>query len=61
MERSGLDAEDEELPTHGEGSEYGRKRREVARLRRRGYDLARADPSDQPWQLKEHKKKNGRR
>ena len=46
----------EELPETGEGSEYGRKRREEARRRRRGYRMREADPDDQPWVLKERKK-----
>lgn len=49
-------AEEEELPETGEGSEFGRKRREEARRRRRGYRMRTADPDDQPWVLKEKKK-----
>ena len=48
--------EAEELPETGEGSEYGRKRREEARRRRRGYRARTANPDDQPWVLKERKK-----
>lgn len=49
-------AEEEDLPETGEGSEFGRKRREEARRRRRGYRKRNADPDDQPWVLKEKKK-----
>ncbi len=49
-------AEVEELPETGEGSEYGRKRREEARRRRRGYNMRVPDPDVQPWVLKERKK-----
>ena len=49
-------AEAAEVPEMGEGSEYGRKRREEARRRRRGYRLRTKDPDDQPWVLSENKK-----
>ena len=48
--------EHEGMPETGEGSEYGRKRREEARKRRRGYRLRTLDPDDQPWILREKKK-----
>lgn len=48
--------EEEKFPEMGEGSEFGRKRREEARKRRRGYHLRAADPDDQPWVLREKKK-----
>ena len=44
------------VPETGEGSEYGRKRREEARKRRRGYRIRKIDPDDQPWVLSEKKK-----
>lgn len=50
------EVEVEELPETGEGSEYGRKRREEARRRRRGYNMRAPDPDAQPWVLKERKK-----
>ena len=43
-------------PTQGEGSEFGRKRREDARLRKRGYDIRPSQPEDLSWELKESKK-----
>lgn len=45
-----------EVPETGEGSEYGRKRREEARKRKHGYRLRTLDPDDQPWVLCEKKK-----
>jgi hypothetical protein len=43
-------------PTQGEGSEFGRKRREDARLKKRGYDIRPLQPEDLPWELRENKK-----
>ncbi|XP_064382370.1 general transcription factor IIF subunit 1-like [Halichondria panicea] len=43
-------------PEEGEGSEFGKKRREEVRKRKRGYDIRRANPDDQPWVLKERKR-----
>ena len=40
----------------GEGSEYGKLRRDEARRRKRGQRMKRADPDDQPWVLKEQKR-----
>lgn len=40
----------------GEGSEYGKQRREEARRRKRGLRMKRADPDDQPWVLREQKR-----
>lgn len=48
--------EEQVIPETGEGSEYGRKRREEARRRRRGYSMRAADPDDQPWVLRENSK-----
>lgn len=50
--------EGEEVPESGEGSEYGRKWREEARKRKRGYGSRKHDPDETPWVLKE-KKRNG--
>jgi len=44
------------MPSHGEGSEFGKKRREEARKRRYGVVNKKASPDDQPWELKEQKK-----
>ncbi|XP_032221967.2 general transcription factor IIF subunit 1 isoform X2 [Nematostella vectensis] len=44
--------EEEAMPTHGAGSEYGREWREEARKRRRGYMPKTADPKSAPWALK---------
>ena len=43
-------------PEMGEGSEFGRQRREEARRRRRGYGARKGEPDDSPWILKEQKK-----
>ncbi len=43
-------------PEEGEGSEFGKKRREEVRKRKRGYNIRRANPDDQPWVLKERKR-----
>lgn len=45
-----------DLPEQGEGSEYGRRWKEEARKRRRGYAARKASPDDQPWVLREQKK-----
>lgn len=50
-----LTAEDDQ-PLTGEGSEYGRQRREEARRRKRGYAMRKEDPDDRPWVLKEQKR-----
>ena len=47
---------EEEVPEYGEGSEYGKKRREEARRRKRGIMSRKSHPDDQPWILKEQKK-----
>ena len=48
--------EDEKIPESGEGSEYGRKWREEARKRKRGYASRKEDPDEMPWVLKEKKR-----
>ncbi|XP_003384721.1 PREDICTED: general transcription factor IIF subunit 1-like [Amphimedon queenslandica] len=40
----------------GEGTEYRQKEREDAKRRRRGFRARKANPADQPWILREHKK-----
>ena len=47
---------EEQAPEYGEGSEYGKKRREEARRRKRGIMSRKAHPDDQPWILREQKK-----
>ncbi len=44
------------VPEEGEGSEFGKKRREEVRKRKRGYELRKANPDDQPWVLREKKR-----
>lgn len=46
----------DDAPTHGEGSEYGKKRREEARKRKYGVISKKVSPDDQPWELKEQRK-----
>ena len=58
MARRERETEDDDAPTHGEGSEFGRKRREASRKRRWGYARD-TDPDDQPWELREGRK-NGK-
>ena len=48
--------EEEKVPEVGEGSEYGRKWKEEARKKKRGYAIKKANPDDHPWVLKEQKK-----
>ena len=43
------------VPEEGEGSEYGRKWRQEARRKKRGYAMRKVDPDSQPWVLKEQR------
>ena len=56
LERQQRRTEESEQPLTGEGSEYGRQRREEARRRKRGYAARKEDPDNMPWVLKEQKK-----
>lgn len=47
---------EEEKPEYGEGSEFGRKMRDEARRKKKGINIRKAHPDDQPWVLREHKK-----
>lgn len=56
LDRQRRRTEEEDQPLTGEGSEYGRQRREEARKRKRGYAMRKEDPDDRPWVLKEQKR-----
>ncbi len=55
LDRKAVKRQDDN-PEEGEGSEFGKKRREEVRKRKRGYNIRRANPDDQPWVLKERKR-----
>ena len=54
LDRKAIKTED--TPDEGEGSEFGKKRRDEVRKRKRGYELRKKNPDDQPWVLKEKKR-----
>lgn len=54
LDRKAIKTDD--VPEQGEGSEFGKKRRDEARKRKRGYELRKRNPDDQPWVLKEKKR-----
>ena len=56
LDRQTVRTEEEDVPEVGEGSEYGRKWKEEARKKKRGYAIKKANPDDQPGVLREHKK-----
>ena len=59
MDRQETKEQDEgkvERVLEGEGTEYRQKEREDAKRRRRGFRARKANPADQPWILREHKK-----
>ena len=43
---------DEDMPTSGAGSEFGRERREEARRKKFGIISKKYKPEDQPWLLR---------
>lgn len=47
-----FDLKSDELPTHGEGSEYRRREKEIARKMFLGHKIRKFDIEAQPWKLK---------
>ena len=56
LERQQVSRSEPDQPEVGEGSEYGRQRREEARRKKRGYRGRRKEADDQPWVLREKKR-----
>ena len=56
LDRQEVRTVEDEVPEYGEGSEFGRKRREEARKKKRGIRIRKPQPDDQPWILREQKK-----